>query len=217
LAQEKLARKLMAKITELLSAPILLLRNGVAMIKNHIICPAIEGVNFLWHRLSYAELLLIGLVSFIAGPHLKPYAVRLLAPMRATLLARLTALFHVQSARFRLMLGSALASLVSRLNDKAISDKRVLEQRRDAIADEIAAMRTALSATLTEVQHRAEDVAWLEAEQRNPAVQVPSSPTGSSAEQNLGNPRGLHRGPNTGQSRGFTDSSNSTTSGSACV
>ena len=133
MAQEKLTRKLMAKITELQSAPILSLRNGVAVIKSHIIYPAIDGVTFLWHRLSYAELLLIGLVSFIAGPHLKPYAARLLATMRATLLARITALFHVQSARCRLMLGSALASLVSRLNDTAISDKRVLEQRRDAI------------------------------------------------------------------------------------
>jgi hypothetical protein len=116
LAQEKLTRKLMAKINELQSAPILSLRNGVAMVKNHIIYPAVDGISFLWHRLSYAELLLIGLVSFLAGPHLKPYAVHLLDTMRASMLARITALFQVQSTRFRLMLSSALASLVSRLN-----------------------------------------------------------------------------------------------------
>ena len=77
------------------------------------------------------------------------------------------------------MLGSALASLVARLNDRTISDKRVLEQRRDAIRDEIAELRAALAVSLADVQHHASDVARIEAEQREPSVHVPSSPTGS--------------------------------------
>ena len=86
LAQEKLTRKLVAKIATLQETPWLSLTNVAVGLKNFEFCPVKDAVVWLAHRLSYAELMLIGMMIYTSSPYLKPHVSQFLKQLRSSLL-----------------------------------------------------------------------------------------------------------------------------------
>ena len=178
LAQEKLTRKLVAKIATLQETPWLSLTNVAVGFKKFVFCPVKDAVVWLAHRLSYAELMLIGMMIYISSPYLKPHVSQFLKQLRSSLLQKCMAWIRRQTVACRRAVGAAFASLATRLGDKALFELATsnqdtidgMTQHRDAVRVEIDTLRASLVKSMAEVQHHANIVARIEAEQHLPAV-----------------------------------------------
>ena len=172
LAQEKLTRKLVAKIATLQETPWLSLTNVAVGLKEIVFCPVKDAVVWLAHRLSYAELMLIGMMIYISSPYLKPHVSQFLKQLRSSLLQKCMAWIRRQTMACRLAVGAAFASLATRLGDKALSELASsnqdiidgMKQRRDTVRVEIDTLRASLVQSIAEVRHHANVVARIEAE-----------------------------------------------------